>query len=115
MVATARLMWLCACVGYWPGRGLVYAVCTIFKVIFANAIELSSIYFSSIIVFHDISKQNQQLARIRKIFARWHLVIAITSYPLISVGCYVYHWVSCAINKRDFLRLHLCRHTFASR
>ena len=27
-----------------------------------------------------------------------------------SVHC----WVSCAINKRVFLRLHLCRHTFAS-
>ena len=23
-------------------------------------------------------------------------------------------WVSCAINRRDFLRLHLCRQTFAS-
>ena len=39
----------------------------VFKVIFANAIELSSIYF-------------QQRTRIGKIFARWHLAIAITSY-----------------------------------
>ena len=26
----------------------------------------------------------------------------------------MHHWVSCAINKQGFLRLHLCRHTFAS-
>ena len=52
-------------------------VCNIF-----NAIELSSIHFSSITVFHDISKQIQQRARIAgtgKIFARWHLAIALTS------------------------------------
>ena len=24
MAATARVIWLCACVRYWPGRGLVY-------------------------------------------------------------------------------------------
>ena len=54
-------------------------VCTIFKVIFAYAIELSVIYFWSIAVFRDISKQIQQPARIGKIFARWHLGIAITS------------------------------------
>ena len=113
-------MWLCACMRYWPGRGLVYAVCTIFKVIFANAIELSSIYFSSIIVFHDISKQNQQRARIGKIFARWHLVIAMTScvrgtrtQPLISVGYCAHYWVSCAINKGGvfeiaFVSTHIC-------
>ena len=34
--------------------------------------------------------------------------------PLISVGCSVHYWVSCAINNRGFLRLHLCRNTFAS-
>ena len=33
---------------------------------------------------------------------------------LISVGCSVHYWVSCTIYKRGFLRLHLCRHTFAS-
>ena len=46
---------------------------------FKFATELSSIYFSSITVFYDISKQIQQRARIGKIFARWHLAIAITS------------------------------------
>ena len=46
---------------------------------FKFAIELSSIYFSSITVSYDISKQNQQRARIGKIFARWHLAIAIAS------------------------------------
>ena len=30
-------------------------------------------------VIHDISKQIEQGARIRKIFARWDLAIAITS------------------------------------
>ena len=46
VAATAHVIRLCAHVRYWPGRGLVYVcplrkVCTIFKVIFANA---SSIY-----------------------------------------------------------------------
>ena len=75
--ATAR-----ACMRYWPGSGLVYRcpllyVCTIF-----NAIELSSIYFSTITVFHEISTQIQQRACIGKIFARWHLAIATTGYYL---------------------------------
>ena len=35
--------------------------------------------------------------------------------PLIFVGCSVHFWVSCAINKGGFLRLHFRRrHTFAS-
>ena len=34
--------------------------------------------------------------------------------PLISVGCSVHYWVSCAISKGGFLRLHFCPHTFAS-
>ena len=34
--------------------------------------------------------------------------------PRISVGCSLHYWVSCAINNRGVLRLHLCRHTFAS-
>ena len=28
MAATARVIWLCACVRYWPGRGLEY-VCAL--------------------------------------------------------------------------------------
>ena len=31
---------------------------------------------------HDISKQIEQRANIDKIFARWHLAIAVTSYSL---------------------------------
>ena len=50
----------------------------------SNANELSSICLSPITVFHDISKQNQQCARIGKIFARWHLTIAINSISFIS-------------------------------
>ena len=50
----------------------------------SNAKELSSICLSSVTVFHDISKQIQQRARIGKIFARWHLTIAITSISFIS-------------------------------
>ena len=50
-----------------------------FQVIFVNTIELSSIYFSSIKEF-DISKQIQQHSRIGKIFAHWHLAIAIASH-----------------------------------
>ena len=46
---------------------------------FTFAVEWSSIYFSAITVFHDISKHIRQGARIGKIFARWHLAIATTS------------------------------------
>ena len=42
-------------------------------------LALSSIYFSSITVFHDISKQTPKLARVGKNFSRWHLATAITS------------------------------------
>ena len=72
--------WQCACVRYWPGRGLVYVCPLLYVCTNHNAVELSSIYFSSITVFHDTSKQIQQRASIGKIFARWHLAaIAITS------------------------------------
>ena len=72
--------WQCACVRYWPGRGLVYVCPLLYVCSNHNAVELSSIYFSSITVFHDTSKQIQQRAGIGKIFARWHLAaIAITS------------------------------------
>ena len=79
VVATARVVWLCACVRYWPGHGLLLwctllYVCTIF-----NAIELSTLYYSPVTVFHDSSKQIQQCRCIGKIFVCWHLVIAITS------------------------------------
>ena len=63
----ACMPWVCVCVP-------LFYVCTIF-----NAIELSSIYFSLITVFHDISTQIQKRALIGKIFARWQLAIAITS------------------------------------
>ena len=43
MAPTARMIWLCARVRYWLGRGFV---CAIFKVIFAYVIEFTSIYFS---------------------------------------------------------------------
>ena len=43
---------------------------------------LSLHYFSYITVIHDISKQIEQRANIDKIFARWHLAIAITCYSL---------------------------------
>ena len=53
---------------------------TIFKVIFAynrqsNWVQTIGRKFTRI---HDISKQIEQRARIGKIFARWHLAIAIT-------------------------------------
>ena len=66
------------CAHAWVGICVPLA-CTIFKVIFSYAIELSSIYFSEIAVIHDISKQIEQHVHIGKIFARWHLAIAITS------------------------------------
>ena len=30
MVAATRMIWLCTCTRYWPGRGLMY-VCPLFK------------------------------------------------------------------------------------
>ena len=53
--------------------------CTISKDMFSYAIELSSIYFSEITVINDTSKQIEQRVHTGKIFARWHLAIAITS------------------------------------
>ena len=55
---------------------------TTFKVIFAYAIELSSIYYLKLTVIHYISEQIKQRVRIGKILARWHLEMAITSYIL---------------------------------
>ena len=47
----------------WVGVGVPLALSL-------HYFQLSSIYFSSIAVFQDISKQIQQRARIGKIFAR---------------------------------------------
>ena len=62
---------------------------TTFKVIFAYAIELSSIYYLKLTVIHYISEQIKQRVRISKIFVRWHLAMAITSkyfeYTFINV------------------------------
>ena len=58
--------WVCVCVPL--ALSLLYFKC--------NRIKLN--LFSSNTVFHDISK-SQQRALIGKIFARWHLAIAITS------------------------------------
>ena len=41
-------------------------------------------------LFHDLSKQIQQLARIGKIFARWYLAIAITSIIIKLSPCVIY-------------------------
>ena len=49
------------------------------KVIFAYAINLSSIFYSKITVINDTSKQIKQRLHIGKIFALWHLAVAITS------------------------------------
>ena len=57
-------------------KGIRWLLCECELVTIFNAIELSSIYFSST-VFHDIFKQIQQHVHICKIFARWHLAIAI--------------------------------------
>ena len=44
----------------------------------------------------------------------YYCVRGTRTQPLIFVGCSVHYWVSCEINKGVFLRLHLCRNTFAS-
>ena len=60
-----------------------------FKVIFAYAIELRLNYFSIITVICDISKQTEQRARIAKIFAPWHLSIAMSSIWYILMYLYI--------------------------
>ena len=73
VAATALMIWLCACVRYWPvvplDLSLHYFQCN----------WISSIYFSLITVFQDISQQIQHCVGIGKILARWHLAIAIAS------------------------------------
>ena len=45
----------------------------------------------------------------------FYCVWGMRTEPLFCVGCSVHYWVSCAINKGGFLRLHFRRrHTFAS-
>ena len=68
-------------------------------------LELSSIYFSST-VFHDISKQIQQHARIGKMFAHWHLVIAITSNIITGENRVVFQ----LLNSIDFNLLAISSH-----
>ena len=53
VAATARVIWLCAYVRYWPSRGLACMCPLLYVCTILSAIELSSIYFSSITVFHD--------------------------------------------------------------
>ena len=48
--------------------------------------ELNSIYFINYCISH-ISKQIKQRTRIGKIYARWHLAIAITSLSGILKSC----------------------------
>ena len=55
------------------------------------------------------------LSRLKAQYVSSHICVRGTkTQSLISVGCSMHYWVSCAIYKRGFLRLHLCRHTFAS-
>ena len=44
---------------------------------FACAIGLRTNVLSQVNIIYDISKQTEQRARMGKIFARWHLAIAI--------------------------------------
>ena len=42
MAAVARVIWLCACVRYWPGRGLVY-VCPCIYFSYFNFLLISNL------------------------------------------------------------------------
>ena len=101
VAATAHVIRLCAHVRYWPGRGLVYVcplrkVCTIFKVIFANA---SSIYGHQLLYLMTfLNKLNS--ARIGKIFACWQLAIVITSSILEKGLLTAIHWRFKSSNKK---------------
>ena len=92
-----------SCAHGWVGVNVLLA-CTTFKVIFAYAIELSSIYYSKITVIHDISEQIKQRVHIGTVFARWHLAMAITckyfEYTFINVK---WTCVWCVIENRTVL------------
>ena len=92
-----------SCAHGWVGVNVPLA-CTTFKVIFAYAIELSSIYYSKFTVIYDISEQIKQRVYIGTIFARWHLAMAITSkyfkYTFINVK-WIYVW--CVIENKTVL------------
>ena len=44
-------------------------------------------------VIHDFSKQIKQRTRIGKIFARWHLVIAITTKKIDIIQCITHYTI----------------------
>ena len=79
VAATARVIELCACVGWCKCAPCLHYCQGTSNVIFAYAIDLSSIFYSKITVIHDTSRQIKQRSHIGKIFALWHLAIAITS------------------------------------
>ena len=83
----ARLILQCACVRYWPCRVCVSLALSLH---YFQCNRIGSIYFSSITLSHDISKQIQHRARIGKIFDCWHLAIAITSSNTCTGQCYHY-------------------------
>ena len=47
--------------------------------------------FFIVTVIHDFSKQIKQSTRIGKIFARWHLVIAITTKKIDIIQCITHY------------------------
>ena len=83
----------------WVGVCVPLAfVCTIFN----------AIYFSSITVFHDISKQIQLRARTGEIFARWPLAIAINSNK------YFYRRIGIkALRKTNYSHVHTTNYRFS--
>ena len=64
--------------------GLCICVPLALRLLYFQSNQIKFTLFSSITVFHDISKQIQQRARIGKIFARWHL--AITHMAVVKDG-----------------------------
>ena len=53
MAATAQVIWLCACVRYWPDRGLVFDCITFFY--FVIKVQLHCERLIWVTMFKDVS------------------------------------------------------------
>ena len=80
------------------------------KLLFAR----QCIWFISLVIL--VNEGDSSHPALTRVLAHSSCVRGTRTQPLICVGCSVHYWVSCAINKGGFLRLHFRRrrHTFAS-
>ena len=84
----------------------------VFNFVFNNKIEVS---LGQLRIPKPLKRDTRARLHKRALnFCSGTITYCTRTQPLISGGCSVHCWVFCAINKRGFLRLHLCRHTSVS-